>query len=273
MTKSIRIRRVNHMNVVLEDFDASIQHFKDMFGAEFLVDIPSPEWHACLVGFGDVIFEFFIPEQFLLNARYGPHHVGLEYQADVDEVREAMAEHGIRPIREQSNFVHTHPADCFGIAFEFYAGGFHDDELPTMGGTKMSPLEYWRDEHALGMVGLKGYSVVVRDLDGVLQFYQGFLGGEVVYEEDQPKAAAMAIGVRVSDDIVELLAPNGDGPIAAHHYRYGDGIRATRIIVKDLGQVERFYQERDVGLLPGDTVNSLAIPAQANRGIIIEFCE
>ena len=47
------------------------------------MDLPQRELHACLIEIGRVIFELFVPHEFLTTVRYGPHYVGIEYQADV----------------------------------------------------------------------------------------------------------------------------------------------------------------------------------------------
>ena len=54
MTVAIRPQRLNHMNAVLRDFDASTAHFREHYGAEFVVDIPQNEFHACLIAIGSV---------------------------------------------------------------------------------------------------------------------------------------------------------------------------------------------------------------------------
>lgn len=119
MTTSIKPVRMNHLNLVLEDFDASVAHFTGLYGAEFMADIPNPETHACLIEIGRVIYEIFVPNAWLLTARYGAHYVGLEYQADIDQVRAAIAERNIRVVRDIGLALHTHPADTLGVAFEF----------------------------------------------------------------------------------------------------------------------------------------------------------
>ena len=78
MARQIHPMRVNHMNVVVEDIDSSSAHLAERYGAEFLLNIPLPEWRACLVETGGVILELFAPHGFLLNARYGPHYIGVE---------------------------------------------------------------------------------------------------------------------------------------------------------------------------------------------------
>ncbi len=272
MATSIRARRVNHMNLVYEDFDEAVSHFKRAFDAEFLVDMAQDEWHACLMAFGDVIFEFFVPYQWLTNARYGPHHVGLEYEASMDEVRTAIGERGIRIVRDIGLAVHTDPRDCFGVAFEFYDGSFHEQSWDELGGSTMKRGDFW-ERHPLGLTGLAGWSLAVADLEAASAFMQGFLGARVTYEADRPHIGARAVGLAVADEVVEILAPTGDGPLARHHFRFGDGIRATRIAARDLSKVSEWFAGKGIGTMPGDAEGSLALAEQDNLGLIFEFVD
>ena len=273
MRKSIRPVRVNHMNVVLEDVAVSVAHFQKVFGADLLADMPQKELHAYLVEMGRVIFEGFVPHEYLLTARYGPHYVGIEYQADMEEVREAIASHGVRIVRDIGIALHTHPADCFGIAFEFYDGYFHDREWELFGGKKMKTAEYWRDEHPLGLTGLKAYTVAVRDIDAAGAFMQSFLSAEPVYEEARPAVQGRAVGFQVADAVLELLTPTGGGELQRHLDRYGDGIRSTVFGVRDIEQAKGYFTDRGIGLVPGAAPNSIAIPAEANLGVMFEYAE
>jgi hypothetical protein len=270
---SIRCTRVNHMNLVLQDFDASVAHFRELYGADFLMDLPQRELHACLIEIGRVIFELFVPHEFLTTVRYGPHYVGIEYQADVDVVRQAVAERGIRIVRDIGVALHTHPADCFGLSFEFYGGYFHDNDWPLLGGGKMKSQAYWRDTHPLGLTGLKGYSVAVHDIDAASAFFQSFVSAEPIYQASRPEVAARVVGLQVSDDVVELITPTGDGPIERHLHRYGDGIRSTNFGCRDIEQLRRYFGERGVPLVAGDAPGSLAVPAEVNLGAIFQFSE
>lgn len=272
MMTAINPVRVNHMNLVLEDFDASVAHFRDFYGADFLADIPQKEWRACLVEMGRVIFELFVPHDFLLNHRHGPHFVGIEYQADMDVVRESVAQRGIRIVRDIGIALHTHPADCFGVAFEFYGGYFHDREWPTIGG-RMKSATYWRDKHPLGLTGLKGYDVAVADLDAAVHFMEGFLGGARAYEEDRPEIGARAVGLQVADAILEVVAPTGDGSLRDHLHSHGQGIRSTLFGVRDVDQARRYFLDRGVPVEPGFAPGSFAVPASVNRGVLFEFAQ
>jgi catechol 2,3-dioxygenase-like lactoylglutathione lyase family enzyme len=270
---AIECLHMNHLNVVVQDFEASVERLAELFGARFVVDIPQPEWHAGLVTFGGIIFELFAPHEFLLNARYGPHYLGIEYQvADVEEVRQAVQAKGIRIARDLGIAFHTHPLDTFGVGLEFLGHSFHAQENPSWI-EQLKPMEYWRDEHPLGCVGLRRYSVAVSDIDAATAFFRDFVGGTVTYEAHRQAAGARAVGLAVADSVIELIAPIGDGPLRRHLNRYGDGIRSAVLAVRDLDTARRYFAERGVALHPGDAVDALAIAADDARGVLFEISE
>jgi hypothetical protein len=269
---SIRPSLLNHMNVVLEDFQASVAHFQRYYDAEFMVDIPNPETQAGLIEIGRTIFEIFVPRAWLLTARYGAHYVGVEYRANIEEVRAAVAERGIRIVRDIGLALHTHPEDTLGVAFEFYDGDFHWREWDELGGRQIHPAEYWL-EHPLGITGLKCFTLAVEDLAKASTFLQGFLSAEVVYEVERPALSARAIGLKVADGVIELQAPDGPGELQRHLYRYGEGIRSTVFAVRNIAATARFLGQRGVEAVPGSMEASLTVPAAANLGVIFEFAE
>lgn len=270
MARTIRPSRVNHVNAVVQDFDASVAHFGQAYGAGLMLDMPQKEFHACLIEMGRVIFELFVPHDFLLSARLGPHYVGLEWQADMDEVRAALADHGLRTVRDIGIALHTHPEDCFGVAHEFYAGEFHSRDWPLLGGPIRS-AGYWRDEHPLGLAGLGGYTHVVEDLDAASAFYRGFLGAQPVFDEDRPAIAGRAQGLKVADALVELLMPTGEGWLDRQLRRQGQGILSTVLAVGDATQARHYCVSRGIPLEDGTAPGRLAVPAAANQGIMFEF--
>ena len=140
------------------------------------------------------MFEVFAPSEYLLHARFGPHYVGIEYQVpDVDQARAEVLARGMRVIRELGVAIHVHPAEAFGVAWEFFGRSFHDDPPPVEYVEPLKPSEYWR-EHPLGYTGLKRYSVAVADLESATEFFEDFLGAAVIYEEARPAVAARAVG-------------------------------------------------------------------------------
>jgi hypothetical protein len=227
---------MNHLNVVIDGLDDTVDHFRDRYGAQFLGDVRYDEWHAGFIAVAGVILELFAPHDNLLHTRFGPHWIGVEYQvSDMVGAREAVAARGVRIIRDKPNVFHTHPADGFGIAFELYGGSFHEEPSPIPNVREsLKPLEYWRDEHPLGCLGLKRYSVVVTDLDGACQFFQDFTGATVVYREERSAIGARAVGLALADTVVELLTPTADGRIQAFHARYRDGIRSCVLAVTSI---------------------------------------
>jgi Glyoxalase-like domain len=77
----------NHINAIVDGYEATIEHFRDRVG--FTLDRRIPDsgdgTDACLMTLGGVMFEFFAPKergergQGRLLARYGDHCVGIEY--------------------------------------------------------------------------------------------------------------------------------------------------------------------------------------------------
>lgn len=272
MTVRIDCVRLNHFNIVLKAFAPSIEHFKHYYDAEFLLDIPQPEWHAGLITFGDVIFEIFCPHEFLLNSRYGPHFIGLEYQADMKVVRAALEACGIGIVRDIGQALHTDPFDCHGIAFEFYDGSFHERTWDALG-RKMLPPDYWRDTHPLGLTGLKRCSVAVRSLDQASEFFERLFRVTKLYDTQREPLTARARGYQLADSVIELAEPTGTGVLQTYIDRHGEGIRSTVFAVKDLGQAKQYFQRRGMSLVTGDAQQSFGIRTESNLGIAFEFAE
>jgi len=272
MTTSIRCRRMSHPNLVLEDYDASLAHFTKVFGAELILDMPRAEWHACLIDIGGVIIEIFAPPAFMLNSRQGPHILGIEYEADMTEVRAAVADHGVRIFRDLDVALHTHPADGFGVDFEFYQGSFYKNEPPVLLKPVM-PAEYWRDQHPLGLMGLKAYTLAVSDIAAADRFIKSFISGEPIYDEARPAIGARAVGLQVADCVVELLSPTGAGSLQRELQRIGEGMHSLVFRVRNLEQARGYFTERDVELIAGTAPDRFAIAPAANRGVYFEFSE
>lgn len=273
MPKTLELLHMNHINAVVEDFDASIGLLSDLYGAQFNLDLPGAHWHACLVTLGGVMFELFSPHEYLLNARFGPHYVGVEYQVrSVDEARDEAKARGVRVIRELGSAFHVHPAETFGVAWEFFDRSFHDlDDPPVPYVEPLKPPAYWRNDHPIGYLGLKRYGVAVSDLKLALEFFQDFLGAQVQYEQDRPDVAARAVGLMLGDTVAELLTPLGSGAIERFLARYGDGIRSTVFAVDDLERTRRYFDERGVPLQPGDAPDAFAVAPDHSLGLLFEF--
>lgn len=279
MVTTIHPRRLNHMNMVLRDAEEGIRHFREKYDAELVADIPKPSYHAFLFATGGVLFEAFTPGEYLLNARYGPHYVGVEFQADMDVVGRAIAERGMRIVREArhardlagnpGHALHTHPADGFGVAYEFYHDDFHTWNWPAIGG-RITPSDAWLS-HPLGLTGQKGYTHAVADIEAARDFLESFLGAKTLYDVDRPAIGGRAIGLRIADVVVDLLTPTSEGQLDRHLRRYGDGIRSTVFGVRDIDQAQRFLTERGLSIVPGSAPGTIAVAPEDNLGVIFEF--
>jgi catechol 2,3-dioxygenase-like lactoylglutathione lyase family enzyme len=265
---------MNHINALVEDFDAMVERYSDLYGAQFNLDMPGEHWHACLMTIGGVMFQFMAPHQYILNARMGPHYFGIEYVVpDVDKARDEVFARGLRIVRELDVAFHMHPVGAYGVAWEMFGKSFQDRENPPVA----YPEPIWEDEtfaaQPMGWLGLKRYSMVAGDLAGVSDFITGFLGATESYEEDRPHIGAKAKGFAFADTVLEVLVPTGEGVIKDFHARYGDGLRSTVFQVKDLAAATAHLASKGVTLRDGDAPGVLAIAAEDNEGLIFEFSE
>jgi Glyoxalase/Bleomycin resistance protein/Dioxygenase superfamily len=118
---------------------------------------------------------------------------------------------------------------------------------------------------------VQDFEHAVHDIEAASAFLQSFLGGEPLYEAERPDIAARAIGLQVSDSVIELLTPTADGALAHHLYRYGDGIRSTVFGVTDVDQARLYFAERGLPTVSGGAPGSIAVTAEANLGLMFEF--
>jgi len=271
MPESIRCLHMNHINAVVESLD-DVDRFRDLYGAQLILDLP--EFQSCLITMGTVIFELFVPQEYLLNARFGPHYVGLEYQVpDTGDARHAVQSRGIRILGDIGVAFHTHPADTFGVGVEIYHRNFHTEGPPNGYVEPIKQVDYWRDAHPLGLTGLTRYSVAVSDLEAATTFFEDFMNATVLYEAPRPAVGARAVGLALADTVAELLAPTEDGVMQRYLARYGDGIRSTIFAVRDLRQAQSYFADRSITLHPGDAPDTLAIAPEDNGGLLFEFSE
>jgi hypothetical protein len=270
MSRPIRALDVQHVNVVHENYDAVVEHYARLFGGVVVFDRLQPTWHACLLDVGGMLFEVFVPNEFFLHTRYGSHYLGIEYRVDdIAAVRETLAAQQVRIARDLDVAVHAHAADCHGVSLEFFDGDFHTD--PDLLDLPMPSASYWRDEQPLGLTGLHGCTVAVRNLASAMADFQALLEHEVLYETRRPHVAGTAVGLLVGGAVLELIAPDGDGPLHEHLLEHGEGIRSTVFRTVELDRVRNHFDELGIDLVPGTLPDSLAIPARQHLDVLVEF--
>lgn len=279
---SIEPIKVLHMNMIMSNFDETVDHFTGLYGAKIMVLNPqmigrpyrASEMVPSAVGSRDriqahfriagMMFSVQHPKVWALHTRPGHICHGLEHKVvDLAAARKAVAERGLRITSDNPTHFFTNPMQTFGIHFEYFDLDFPND----------TPASYWRDEHPMGMTGFKGYTVAVgaSDLKPAALFFEDFFSGKRLYEKERRAIAARAIGLQVADYVVELLAPTGDGVLRRHLERIGQGIYSVVFGVRDLDQAKRYMAGKGVTLVPGTVPDRLAVPAEANLGVVFEF--
>lgn len=269
MKRSVHCRRASHTNIVVENLDSSVRHLEKVFGGSFMLDLPSDNWHACLVEIGGLVVELFEPRNFLLHGRIGPHYLGIEYEANMDEARAAIADHGIRIIRDIGQAVHTDPFDGFGVDYEFFDGTFYGPNAKHVKQHTHSG-QHW-ENHPIGYAGFVGYTHAVADIEAASDFLQNFLNAKPVYEAVHSALNARAIGLKIADDICELLCPIGDGVLMQDMLKSGQGIRSTRYRVKSIAQTRRYFESIGLRVIDGTATGSIAVDPRDNLGLLFEF--
>ena len=271
MARSVRCRRLSHTNLVIENLEASAAFLRDVYGGSFMLDLPGPDWHACLIEVGGLVVELFEPKGFMLHGRIGPHHLGVEYEADMAEARAAVADHGIRIMRDIGAAIHTDPSDGFGVDYEFYGGSFYGPDAPHVTTHTLS-AEHWA-AHPIGYGGPIGYTHAVGDLAAATAFLQSFLGADVVYEEVREGIGARAVGLAIAGSICELISPSGEGVLLCEMLRTGQGIRSTVYAVRDVAATRAWFEGRGLRVIAGSSSGRIAVDPRDSLGLLFEFAE
>lgn len=271
MARSVHCRRVSHTNIVIENFDAGVEFLQNVYGGSFMSDLPGPNWHACLIEVGGLIVELFEPKHFMLHGRIGPHYLGIEYESDMDEARAAVADHDIRIMRDIGEAFHTDPMTSLGVDYEFYGGTFYGPDASHVKTFSRSP-EHWA-AHPIGYAGFVGCTHAVVDIDAASAFLQSFVGARPVYEATREGINARAIGLRIADDICELVSPIGDGILRREMMTTGHGIRSTVYRVNNVAATRAYFEGKGLRVIAGTAPGSISVDPRDNLGLLFEFIE
>jgi hypothetical protein len=273
MAEKWRLIHPNHINAIVDGYEASIEHFRDRVG--FILDRRIPDsgdgTDACLMTLGGVMFEFFAPKergergQGRLLSKFGDHYIGIEYNVpDVVSAREFANEQGVRIINDLGAAFFTYPGNSFGIAFEIYDGDFSEHDQPA---------GYWENQHPLGLTGLARLTVAVDSVDAAVARLHELAEVSPIGAVNRPRAAAKGVQLQVGTAVWELLEPAGDGALADYLGRYGQRIRSTVFKAASLSQVEKHLTGQGFDLIPGDADEALAINPAQNKNLLFEFTE
>jgi catechol 2,3-dioxygenase-like lactoylglutathione lyase family enzyme len=278
MAAPLKILKVNHINQIVDDYDAAVGRLEDLFGGQVLMDIgPNPLTAGCLMQVGGEIVELLVPK--VLDkaegkqlARYGPHYQGIEILVpSLPEALQAIREREIGILLERSTDFFTKPSATFGLCLQVSAGDWHADPPPVPYVNPLRPAQWWR-EHPIGYRGLHHISFACEDLVGAERFWCELTEGTVTHRSEWPAAAAAAVGLDIGIPI-ELVAATGPGPIQDYLDRYGPRVWATTFAVFDLGATEAHFASRGIELSPGDAPGSMMVPPECNHQVVYQFVE
>jgi len=267
-----QLKNINHINVIVEGFEPTIEHFRDRVG--FVLDRKNPDYFGidfCLMTLGGVMFACFVPKvkgeggQGRLLARYGDFYNGLEYKvADVADARRLCDEHDVRVIQDRGGVFDTYPGSILGVSFEIFGGDFSEFAQPP---------GFWENEHPLGLTGLARLTVAVNDVDAAVARLQEITGSPTIGPVSRSRAAAKGMQLRVGEAVWELLEPTSEGRLTDFLGRYDQRIRSVVWRARDLSQVEKYLTSQGFDMIAGDADDSLAIDPAQNKNLLFEFTQ
>ena len=279
MSAPLRILRVNHLNHLTSDWDATLAHYEALLGGRYLMQIGANAFtDGFLIDVGGEIIEVLLPK--VLDkaegrqlTRLGPHYSSIELRVpDLAEAKEVITSRGIRLLLEGHNDFLTMGADTEGVILQCYDGNWHADPPPVHFDAAKREPAWWRDEHPIGYTGMRHVTFATDDLERSRAFWLELCAGEETYREARPGAAAEAVGLDIGIP-VELIAPTGEGTVSRFIDHFGTKIRSITYGVVDLGRTEAWFAQNGITLVPGDLPDSLQLSADDNRGAIVEFVE
>ena len=166
----MKILRLNHLNHLTTDREATQAHYENVLGAQYLMDIGgNPFTAGFLTDVGGEIVEVLIPK--VLDkaegkqlTRFGPHYSSLEiWVPDLAEAREQVVGRGIRLLIDGAHDFLTLGADTEGVIFQVYDQDWHRDPPPEHYQNHKRPAEWWRDEHPIGYLGMRHLTFATDD--------------------------------------------------------------------------------------------------------------
>jgi methylmalonyl-CoA/ethylmalonyl-CoA epimerase len=266
----LEIKKLNHINQVLSDYDGAIDFYRRVFGAKLTFDGRQQfgPYNNCILYIGPVIIELFSPcdETGLgrLIARYGDTWQGVEFLTpNLDDSIAAVNARNLRIVdHNPGKWFFLLPSECHGLCLEIVdpvGGVFAEDQGET---------------NPFGITGLKNLSVAVRDVDAAVAFYADLVAGaHETYRDERPNVGAVAVGMNFGPETVEFLAPTGPGAISDYLDRYRQQIRGISFRVKDLGAVKEHLAASGLPRIEGDEPGSIAIPPEHNYGVLYQFSD
>lgn len=276
---SLTVTKLLHVNQLVDDLDKARAFYASVFGArEYWTGYDAAENRdASLFVIGETCIELFAPRDARSRlgaslARFGNSWHSFEWQVpDLEVARRALLERGIRiPIYRPGSFLMTHPGDCHGMLIELCP-------LEMTGDPRIEPdwtPAYWRDEHPLGVTGLRALTVAVRDLPAATAWLADLLGASPVHREERDGLDADVVAVPAGGAIIELAQTrSANGPIGRYVASHGQRLRSIEIGVVDVERARSHLVGCGLRVVEGSRPGAIAVAVaeEDNWGVRWEF--
>jgi hypothetical protein len=128
--------------------------------------------------------------------------------------------------------------------------------------------------NALGITGMAGFTAAVVDADASAALFDDLIeNSEILYREERPRLAAHAVRLQLGNYFMELLSPSSDGAISEFIERVRPRIRSATFRVESISTLEQRLSGHGIKLVEGDCKENVAIAAEDNLGVLMQFCE
>lgn len=107
--------------------------------------------------------------------------------------------------------------------------------------------------------------LAVRDLRAAVQSFSDILGAEHLHDDEIKHLAASRSVVQAGESEFELLEPSGEGAVAAHLERWGEGIFAAGFSTDDISSLALQLGERGISF--AEEGGQLFLEPDATRGM------
>lgn len=129
-----RVKKINHVAIVVEDIDSALTFWKEQLGLELdhIEDVPSQASKVAFLPVGEGEVELVQPTdpesglaKYLIKRGEGMHHICLEVE-NIDEMLNMLKEKGVRLINEEPldlpgrRMAFIHPKAANGVLVELY---------------------------------------------------------------------------------------------------------------------------------------------------------
>jgi methylmalonyl-CoA/ethylmalonyl-CoA epimerase len=130
-----RVKRIDHIAVVVSDVDAALSFWRDALGMELshLEDVPAEKSQVAFLPVGESEIELVLPTdpdtglaRYLEKRGPGMHHICLEVD-DIQTMLDRLKDKGVQLINDRpltgsngKKYAFIHPKSAFGVMVELY---------------------------------------------------------------------------------------------------------------------------------------------------------